>query len=245
MSANFFQSAHRLALTSIIFLGVTVGCYFLEIIYNLIFLTLFPNLGESEDMSGGEIMMVLAGIGLIIMKLTAYVGSIIFFLMWLHRAYKNLEAMNVRNLDASAGWAVGYWFIPILNLFKPMKVVAEVYNGSDPEIAKAGYGFSDAGANSLIGFWWAFWVLSNITSRIADAIEKGAKDVTDTSVMVYIVALSFGIIAGILLIFIIREIDERQAEGELFMSRRQIAPPPPPPPTFNQTNFNQTTNQSF
>lgn len=229
-------------MTSVIFLGVTVGCYFLEIIYNFVFLTFFPNLGDSEDVSGGEIVMVLAAIGLIAVKVLAYIGSIVFFLMWLYRAYKNLEAINVRNLDASPGWAVGYWFIPILNLFKPLKIVSEVYNGSDPEIAREGYGFSDTSANTTIGFWWACWVFSNIAGRIADAIEKAAKDVTETSVIVYIVSLSFGILAGILLIFIIREIDDRQGECERMISARQTLPPPP---IFNQPNFNQTTNQGF
>ena len=157
MQTNFFQSAHRLSLTSIICLGITIGCYFLEIIYNLVFITFFPNLGDSENLTAEETIMSLAALGLIAVKVMAYIASIVFFLMWLYRVYKNLEVLKVQNLDASAGWAVGYWFIPILNLFKPLKVVSEVYNGSNAETAKNGYGFSDTTTPAMLGFWWACW----------------------------------------------------------------------------------------
>jgi len=232
MQSKFFQSAHRLALTSIIFLGITIGCYFLEIIYNLVFLTFFPNLGESEDLTAGEWIMSLSALALIAVKVLAYIASIVFFLMWLYRAYKNLEAINVRNLDASPGWAVGYWFIPILNLFKPLRVVSEVYNGSDPEIAKEGYGFSDTTTPAMLGFWWACWLISNFTGRIAEMIEKASKDVTETSILVYIVSLALGIMAGVLLIFIVKDIDNRQAACERNLTIQQ----PPMPPVFNQPN---------
>jgi hypothetical protein len=234
MQTSFFKSAHRLSLASIICIGITISCYLLEMIYNLIFITYFPHLGDSENLTESELVMSLAALGLIVVKVVAYIASIVFFLMWLYRAYKNLEALKIRNLDSSAGWAVGYWFIPIVNLFKPFKIVSEVYNGSDPEIAKAGYGFSDTTTTSTIGFWWACWVFSNIASRIASGIEKAAKDVTETSVMVYVVALALGIMAGILLIFIIRDIDSRQAECERLLSIQQ----PPRPPVFNQPDFN-------
>lgn len=232
MPSNLFQSAHRLALTTIVFLGVTISCYFVEIIYNLVFITFFPNLGESEDLTAGEWVMSLSALALLAVKALAYIGSIVFFLIWLYRAYKNLEAINVRNLDASAGWAVGYWFIPILNLFKPLKVVSEVYNGSDPKIAKEGYGFSDTTTPAMLGFWWACWLISNFTGRIAEMIEKASKDVTGTSIMVYVVSLSLGIVAGVLLIFIVKDIDRRQAECE----RNLAVQHPPMPPIFNQPN---------
>jgi hypothetical protein len=232
MTANPFKSAHGLAQASVACLIVVITCYFLEVIYSIAFVAFFPNLGESEDMSASETVMSLLALGIIAVKVLFFIATVVSFLMWLYRAYKNLEAFNVQNLNTSAGWAVGYWFIPILNLFKPLKVVNELYHGSNPETAEQGYAFSDTGTPAIHGFWWACWILSNFANRIASAIEKSAKDVTNSSVLFDVISLSLGIMAGVLLIFIIRDIDERQ---RLFEQQLSISTPPMPP-VFNQQN---------
>lgn len=226
METSKFRSAHRLAVVAVILLGIVVFCYFIEIIYNLIFLAFFPNLGESLDPSTGEIIMGVAALGLISLKVLGYIATIVFFLMWLHRAYKNLEAFNVQGLNASPGWAVGYWFIPIANLFKPLQAVNEVHHGSRPEHAEQGYAFSNTSSTMLTGLWWACWLLSNFTGNIAGAIERSAKDVTGASIIVVMISLGFGIVAGVLLIFIIREIDADQTE--YVQKTVNFAPPAPP-----------------
>jgi Domain of unknown function (DUF4328) len=230
MKTNKFKSAHRLAVVTVILLGIDVFCYFVEIIYNLVFLAFFPDLGESIDPSAGEIVMGIAALGLISLKVLAYIATIVFFLMWLYRAYKNLEAFNVQGLEATPGWAVGYWFLPIVNLFKPLKVVNEVHHGSKPEHADQGYGFSATHSTMLTGLWWACWLLSNFTGNIAGVIERAAKDVTGASIVVVMISLGFGIVAGVLLIFIVREIDADQTE----FVEKTVNFAPPEPPVFDR-----------
>jgi hypothetical protein len=228
MKPHSFRSAHRLAVAAISLLIVDIACYFVEIIYNIVFISYFPDLGESESLTNSEMAMSFLALGLLSLKVVAYIATIVVFLIWLHRVYKNLIALNVQSLQVSPGWAVGYWFIPIVNLFKPLQIVNEVYHGSNSEDLKDGYGFSNTSTTMLLGFWWACWLASNVAGRIASALEKAAKDVTQTSVVVYIASLSFGIMAGLLLIFVIQEIDRRQAECE----KRFVLSQPPLPPTF-------------
>ena len=66
-------------------------------------------------MLGGILMAIITGI---------------IYLMWLHRAYQNLPALGVTKLDATPGWAVGYYFIPILNLFRPYQTMVEILRES-------------------------------------------------------------------------------------------------------------------
>jgi len=48
------------------------------------------------------------------------------FVPWLYRVHKNLSSLGARKLDCTSGWAVGLFFIPILNLFRPFQVMREV-----------------------------------------------------------------------------------------------------------------------
>ncbi|QYO65100.1 DUF4328 domain-containing protein [Leptolyngbya sp. 7M] len=47
------------------------------------------------------------------------IATIVLFLVWLYRAHKNLFSLKPTHLDFSPGWAVGWWFIPFLNLVRP------------------------------------------------------------------------------------------------------------------------------
>ncbi|MEE2641242.1 MAG: DUF4328 domain-containing protein [Planctomycetota bacterium] len=69
-------------------------------------------------------------IGLV--TLLVYLVTAIVFLVWFHRAYKNLPALGGRNLATTPGWATGSFFIPILNLFRPYQAVAEIWKTVAP-----------------------------------------------------------------------------------------------------------------
>ena len=67
----------------------------------------------------------------------------IFFIAWLRRAYANLRALGVESLRFGTGWAVGAWFVPILNLFRPVQIVNDVWRGSHPYLEDR-HGWRDA-----------------------------------------------------------------------------------------------------
>jgi hypothetical protein len=66
------------------------------------------DLGDGEVMS---IWVILIGL-FAFLQLPLYIFTVIFFLIWQHRSYKNLDPLRARNLEHTPGWAVGYWFIP-------------------------------------------------------------------------------------------------------------------------------------
>jgi hypothetical protein len=63
-------------------------------------------------------------------QLAALVVGAIFFLRWFQRAYANLRPLGAEPKHSS-GWAIGYWFIPILNFFRPVQMAGEIARGSD------------------------------------------------------------------------------------------------------------------
>ena len=55
--------------------------------------------------------------------------SVVFYLMWQHRAAWNVRAAGRRTTDSPA-WGVGYWFIPIANLFVPRRVLGDLWRAA-------------------------------------------------------------------------------------------------------------------
>lgn len=66
-----------------------------------------------------------------------YILAAILFLIWIHRSYKNLTSLNVSGLRFSPGWAVGWFFVPVMSLFRPYQVTSEIYRASTPHVDAA------------------------------------------------------------------------------------------------------------
>lgn len=64
-----------------------------------------------------------------------YVLCVIRFLPWFVRAYRNAEVLGANGLRFSPRWAIGAWFVPILNLFRPKQIVNDVWRASSPNLS--------------------------------------------------------------------------------------------------------------
>jgi len=80
----------------------------------------FDRASTSDDLVG---MAALFYFGMLIL-------SIVTFSLWTHRAHKNLELLAVPSLRFSPGWSVGWFFVPIMNLFRPFQAVAQLWRAS-------------------------------------------------------------------------------------------------------------------
>ena len=133
-------------------------------------LYLIRTLGNGVDFSGTEVQIsagVLALIVVGVLLLTLVAG--IVYLMWLHRAYQNLPALGVMKLDSSPGWAVGHYFIPILNLFRPYQTIVEIMRGSAPREEQ----LSGKVPTSLAGWWWTGWILAAVLGQASGVMVRG------------------------------------------------------------------------
>jgi Domain of unknown function (DUF4328) len=91
-----------------------------------------------------------------LLYLAGLVPAVVVYLMWIHRAVANLALVRSGNLAQplrfSPGWAVGWYFVPIMNLFRPIQVMGELYRESDPGHR----------STALIVWWWLLWVLAAV-----------------------------------------------------------------------------------
>ena len=88
----------------------------------------------------------------------------ITFLRWTYRSNKNLRAFSGESMKVTPGWSVGWHFVPIANFWKPYQVMKEIWNVSHKGTPTA---------HSLVGWWWAVWIIANYISGLAiNSVER-------------------------------------------------------------------------
>jgi uncharacterized protein DUF4328 len=110
--------------------------------------------------------------------------SLITLLVWVYAVHVNLPALGATKLDFTPGWSVGWFFIPIMNLFKPYQAVSEIWYRSQ---AAPHDGRPALGA-ALVGWWWGLRIASAITERGFTAYSRQA-DTIDTLISVSWIAI--------------------------------------------------------
>jgi hypothetical protein len=95
------------------------------------------------------------------------------FVPWFYCAYRNLPRLGRGESRFGAGWAIGAWFVPLLNLVRPKLIADEIYLNSDGETTLTGLGF--------VHCWWALLIGSAIAQRIGITIVNSADDVSVNS----------------------------------------------------------------
>jgi hypothetical protein len=142
-----------------------------------------------------------------------FVVSAIVFVVWFYRAHANLAALGARELTYTSGWAAGCWFVPILNLFRPVQIAQEIWRNSDPDAVRGKYIHVETSASSgLIGLWWAASITSNIISNISMRMSWAvtSPESLQSATAAGMAAEVASIIAALLTLAVVSTIDARQ-----------------------------------
>jgi hypothetical protein len=156
----------------------------------------------------------------------------VVWLVWQHRGQSNLFAMRVPGLRYTPGWSVGWWFVPVANLWMPFLTTRELWRGSG-----AGPGVRDR----LLAVWWSLWVATSVLSIVGAVVGLAAVSRSTTSGLIvgyrtsslliarrFTVATYAARIGGALAaMLVVRRIDEAQASR---VEQGMLVPPRPDPP---------------
>ncbi len=97
-----------------------------------------------------------------IMLLLSYTWIVVFVVLFTYRANANLRALSIVGLRHSPEVASVFWFIPILNLFKPYQEMRDVLDETNKNIQIA-----DDRSEAPVGIWWTAWLVGDISARLA------------------------------------------------------------------------------
>ena len=160
-----------------------------------------------------------------------YLLSIVAFLTWYGRAYRNLSRLGVEGLRWGNRWAIAYWFIPIANLFRPKQVVNDIWRASDSDVPQ---GASWGGrVPAVIHWWWALWLISSFAERILfrrsmETVDSPAEFVSLSQT--YVVWDLIEVIPAALAFLVVRKISIRQEEHRRRFERGELLADTPAPP---------------
>jgi hypothetical protein len=87
----------------------------------------------------------------------------VLFIVWLYTVHRS-SRMDRRVMHHTSGWAIGGWFVPVLNLWRPFQVVSDVRRGAT--------GDADAGVSFRQGWWWGTWVALAVASGVVSALYR-------------------------------------------------------------------------
>jgi hypothetical protein len=139
-----------------------------------------------------------------------YVVTVIVFGRWIYVAHRNLPALGAERLRYTPGWAVGMFFIPILNLWKPFQAMSDLVRASrDPRY----WHLDDTPV--LVGFWWALWLVVSTFGNSVGKMNSGANtlDSIQTATFMHIVESVLSLPLYVLALFIVRRVWRDQVKA--------------------------------
>lgn len=137
------------------------------------------------------------------------IATIVLVAMWIYRAHANLRAAGIEDLQFTPGWAVGWYFIPFANLFKPFQAMRELWNASLAQTDSFGQE-----ADSRLKTWWGTWIVGNIISNASVRFQfVGEGQGAAAGQVLDIVSTAILMAAGWFLLQIIETVNAAQRGG--------------------------------
>ena len=111
-----------------------------------------PPAGETMGLPAAIVAMV-EGVALI--------ASMVTVAMWIYRVNANAHSF-ADGLSITAGWDVGWFFVPFANLWKPFEGVKETWQASHDPVD-----WPLVPVPALLRVWWGCWLVANIVGNLS------------------------------------------------------------------------------
>lgn len=187
------------AKTALIFLWIVFSLNIISLIselmqYSLLQSAMSGGIVTEEDASSNDLRERIISI----LYTLAYIPCGILFICWFRRAYYNLH-LRTDYLRFDEGWAAGSWFVPFLNLVRPVQIMRELYEQTDAILVRRVDGYTERTNKTLIGFWWALWIISSILGRIfrnsnGDTLSEICS-YTENQMLLSVISIPLGLLA--------------------------------------------------
>jgi len=121
--------------------------------------------GEASDARTGTLGII---------QIITLILSGIIILKWIYRANYNARQLGAKGMVFTSGWSIGWYFIPIANMWKPYQAMKEIWKtSSNPQEWK------NQSVSSLLPWWWFFWIVSNFAGNASLRMTIKADDLND------------------------------------------------------------------
>jgi Domain of unknown function (DUF4328) len=140
----------------------------------------------------------------------------VLLVLWLWRAYSNVDNLDVGPRRYGRGWAIGAWFVPIANLFIPKQLINDSWRAADRD-APGNRRWTKLPIKRVSTAWWLTFLVSTLGIRAA-SVQIGDESIDDMRRIDWL-ALGASILAvascvlGIVTVRMITQRQHRRAAG--------------------------------
>lgn len=106
--------------------------------------------------------------------LGVFIVSGILILKWIYQANQNARQLGAKDMAFSPGWSIGFYFIPIVSLWKPYQAMKEIWQASQNPS-----NWSAEKVSSILGIWWFFWIANSIAGQAAFRLSRRAEEISE------------------------------------------------------------------
>ncbi len=96
------------------------------------------------------------------------------FLKWIYRANLNARGFNAEDMEISPGWAIGYYFVPFVCLWKPYQSMKEIW-----QVSSYPPGWRKEPGSGVLTAWWTLWLISSVMGQAVFHLASTAKTLED------------------------------------------------------------------
>lgn len=147
-------------------------------------------------------------------------AAIVVYLVWFHRVRINAEVFNPFGHREGRGSAVWGWFVPVLNLWRPRRVMLDIWDAS---------GRANSGTpHGLVNAWWTLWIIDLVADRAGFVAYRKAGTAREihAAASQLMIADVLDIVAAVLAVLVVLRLTRMQNEKAL----RGPVPPGEPVP---------------
>ncbi|MEZ5091485.1 DUF4328 domain-containing protein [Nocardioides sp.] len=128
-----------------------------------------------------------------------FIATAALFITWLFRGHRS-DRMDPSRLQHASGWAIGGWFLPIVNLWRPLQMVRDLFRGAGVPTVPV-----------VVGVWWGAFLVSGFVDRLSlalapsdDLVGLDYIDASITSSGLDIASSALDLLAALLAIVVVR-----------------------------------------
>lgn len=144
--------------------------------------------------------------GLLIVQFILFLVGAVVTLRWIYLAHVNARALGASDMVVSPGWAVGWFFVPLMNLFMPFVAMRELWKAS---ARPADWQMEPVPAGLVL--WWVLWVASGVTGMISFSLAMNVETMAGADIFTFVSDLVY-IGAALLLAWIVGRIQAMQSQ---------------------------------
>ncbi|MGC4070799.1 MAG: DUF4328 domain-containing protein [Polyangiaceae bacterium] len=144
--------------------------YLIVVVLSPLMRDALPNGTEvTEETNASTVLLALFSGVVGAIRIADFILAVTTFLIWLSRVANNISVLAPDPSVPEPQDCVTCWFIPLINLIQPYRVMKALYRSVGPYQGPTPLKGSDP-LSKVITVWWSAWLTGTVTSRAADRL---------------------------------------------------------------------------